>query len=866
MDSLAEDKKAMEIFSKVLEMEPQQWEEYLAKACANDEKLLQKVKELMLADKQAKDSDLRVNILQMINQLKSFQQNNHKSPSPLEQILKEPTTQPYLINNRYEIVKELGRGGIGIVYLALDKKNNSRSVAIKILNPLVKQKEWIKQKFEKEIEALNRVDHPGIVKLLDRGFLAEGELFFVMEFIEGVSLRTIINSNGMALEQVAVIMRQLGDIMSFVHDKGVYHRDLKPENIMVQQSQDNLRIKVIDFGIATVKDSLDDKTRSTQAIGTIAYMAPEQLRGKPSASSDIYSLAVIAYELVTGRRPFNVDVYANNMDAMLKLLELQQAGVKAKPSALRPDLSQQADQVIIRSLAFNPQERHRKAKTLGEDLTTVLMHQNVPEKPDVPEKSILPNLGGIQRFMSVVVNLKNNYFKLVISFIVLLFFIPFIMQYRQSLTLSNSTGNNVNQVENKDGNVTIGDTSTSAQQRANNALVKTKSELISNFTSLSTTIQALESSPPSKFWDIRRVNETELAYQDRAKSEFTNYQKSISLITKQLDFTTTTLSTFLQDLSHEVNKSEDVKFVFKQQEEVKDSFDRFENGLQHLASINYTDIERTEQAIFLYKEMLANARMALCWSAAKFCLLADKTDVDILSNSLNIAQIEANIGMGNQGYTELTQKAAYYAKEKASIFEQKSNGQVTSLQREVERRITDPYLNMLRKAVGLPNTLTEAEMIALKNKKLELSNDPEKLFELAGLSYQESDGQAAILYFQRAIETKKLSPLQEEFAQLSLDRLKNPDRYLGSIGVIVVKVDKGGGFEKIGLQKGDVIVSLDKQIVNEPVDIASMLGKATSPLSITFIRAGKKIIINVKPGASVGAILSQLIILNAMQI
>lgn len=885
MNSLNEEKKAMELFSELLEMDTKQREKHLIQVCADNKKLLDKVKDLMAADKQAKDTDLIANIsFQIAQVLKSFQENNQtplldetstKKHKPIGLGLSsmevsidnknsiEPN-RPYLINNRYKIVKELGRGGIGIVYLALDEKNNSQQVAIKILNPLVKQTEWIKQKFEKEIEALNRIDHPGIVKLLDRGSLVEGELFFVMEFIEGTPLRSIINSNGMALEQVATIMRQLGDILTVVHDKGIYHRDLKPENIMIKQSKDNLQIKVIDFGIATVKDSLDDKTKPTQAVGTIAYMAPEQLKGKPSAPSDIYALAVIAYELVTGRRPFNIDGYVNHMDAMLKLLKLQQVGVKVKPSALRPDLPLQTDQIIIKSLAFNPQERHKTAKNLGEELETTLVYQHLTNKNPITK---LRNTRG---FMSIIVNMKNKYFKLVISFIVLLLlFIPFVLQYRQSISLNNSTGNNVNQVENQDGNVTInnGDPTTSAKQRAISALAQTKSELISNFISLSNTIQALESIPPNKFWDMRRVNETELAYQDRAKGEFTNYQKNVSLIAKQLNFNTVTLSTFLRDLSHEANKSEDAKFIFKQQGEVKDSFDRFENGLQHLASINYTDIERTDQAAFLHKEMLANARTALCWSAAKFCLLADKKeDIDILSDSLKNAQIEATISLGNAGYTELTKKAAYYAKEKASILEQKSNVQKSSLQREVERRITDPYLIMLRKAAGLPNTLTEAEVITLKNKQLNVSIEPEKLFELAALSYLESDGHAATLYFQRAIETKKLSPLQEEFAQISLDRLKNPDKYLGSIGVIIVKLNKGGSFEKIGLQKGDIIVSLDKQIVNEPVDIASILGKATNPLPLTFVRDGKIFIITIKPGGSVGAVLSQLIILNAIQI
>lgn len=272
------------------------------------------------------------------------------------------------INGRYLIEKELGRGGIGVVYLARDQQLLSKRVVVKVLLEESQKNEWVRRKFQQEIEALTRVEHPGIVGVLDAGALPDGKPFLVMQYVEGVPLRAAIRQEGMELERVANLIRQIGRALSAAHDKGILHRDLKPENIMLQTLSDgDEQIKIIDFGIAKLKDSVvAPETVTAATVGTILYMAPEQLSARPvSPASDIYALGVIAHEMVTGRRPFNPD-------SGFQLLEMQRTGVRVRPLDLRPSLSEEAQSVILKALSFNPKERYHRARDFGDELATAI--------------------------------------------------------------------------------------------------------------------------------------------------------------------------------------------------------------------------------------------------------------------------------------------------------------------------------------------------------------------------------------------------------------------------------------------------------------------------------------------------------------
>src|SRR5882672_6085825 len=243
------------------------------------------------------------------------------------------------LGERYLIDKELGGGGICAVFLARDRKLHCTPVVIKVLQNSWRQtthKTWMEKKFKDEIAALARIDHPGVVRALDVGELSDGGSYLVMQYISGKSLRSVMTPEGMELGRLAKLARQMGRALAAAHRQGVIHRDLKPENIMLQSVGDEEYVKIIDFGIATVHEFADaTDSQTTEVVGTRSYMAPEQLRGKPVAASDIYGLGVIVYELVTGQRPFNAE-------SILQLYELQHVGVELKPRDLRPSLPEAA--------------------------------------------------------------------------------------------------------------------------------------------------------------------------------------------------------------------------------------------------------------------------------------------------------------------------------------------------------------------------------------------------------------------------------------------------------------------------------------------------------------------------------------------
>jgi serine/threonine protein kinase len=360
-----------EVYYSALPLAQTQRVAYVARACHDDPVLQQQVASLLDAD-DSLGKFLETTIFEMgLTILASGAPKDLATVThPVIQGLSGAT-----LDGRYRIDRELGHGGVGVVYLAHDQKLHNKRVVVKVLLEKSLNNKWISQKFQQEKEALARVDHPGIVGILDDGKLPNGEPYLVMQFVEGVSLREAIQAEpeGIALERVASIIKQAGLALRAVHERKIFHRDLKPENIMLQRlNRGEEQVKILDFGVAKVKESLIAPSTATgvMSAGTIVYMSPEQLHGdKVAAPSDIYSLGVTAYEMITGRRPFKPDTIA-------QLSDMQRNGVRVNPIDLRPRLPQTAQAVILRALAFDPALRYQNAAEFGDELARALLQQD----------------------------------------------------------------------------------------------------------------------------------------------------------------------------------------------------------------------------------------------------------------------------------------------------------------------------------------------------------------------------------------------------------------------------------------------------------------------------------------------------------
>ncbi len=321
----------------------------------------------------------------------TIKMSENQSPNPSHDLLPVGT----LLDNRYLILRELGRGGFSCVFLASDEKVMSKKVVVKILQDREVRNEWTVQKSRQEIEALSRIDHPSVIGVFDFGELPSGSPYIVMKYVDGVTLRSCITPEGMELNRVARLIKVLGSALASAHQKGILHRDLKPENIMLQMLSDgDEQPTIIDFGVAKVKNSLiAPSTVEPRTLGTYLYMSPEQFRGEPvTTASDIYSLGVIAYEMITGRRPFNPETIA-------RLAEMHRDGVKVKPKDLRPNLPERAQGLILQALSFAASDRPTDARRFAEALEAALKQ---PDAGKIENASHKPEPAHNQRFNSKV--------------------------------------------------------------------------------------------------------------------------------------------------------------------------------------------------------------------------------------------------------------------------------------------------------------------------------------------------------------------------------------------------------------------------------------------------------------------------------
>lgn len=284
--------------------------------------------------------------------------------------------------DHYEIVRMLGHGGMSRVYLAKDLRDQ-QTVVLKFPNDDLIGDVGVFERYKREVEIGNRINHPNIQHTCNIGE-RRSEDYLVMEYIEGRTLRAVLEDHDgqpLPMNEALRLTLQLCDALTYCHDNGIFHRDIKPENVMVQ---DDGTIKIIDFGVALLAGARRVTWRGlTSAVGTPDYMSPEQVKGeRGTASSDVYAVGVMLYEMLSGHPPFE----GENVFAVMN-----QHATQDPPSILasRPDLSPELATVVMQAIRRDPDKRYKSMRDMWHALQNLNEVVPIPYEPDAPRQSNL---------------------------------------------------------------------------------------------------------------------------------------------------------------------------------------------------------------------------------------------------------------------------------------------------------------------------------------------------------------------------------------------------------------------------------------------------------------------------------------------
>ena len=303
-----------------------------------------------------------------------------KAKVPCYNPASHPMEESRLLNNRYLILEQLGKGGMAIVYRARDTMLE-RSVAVKVLRESYSRDPAFLDRFRQEAKAAANLSHPNIVTVHDFG-LDKGQLFIVMEYVPGTDLKALILKRGRFTPEEAIpLLIQACAGIGYAHRAGLVHYDVKPQNMLVTP---DMRLKVTDFGIARALSTIHPEEQSEVIWGSPQYFSPEQAAGAaPSPASDVYSLGVILYEMLTGSLPFRAG----------SAVELAHLHIEAEPVPIvemLPDIPPALEQILTKVLSKEPSQRYRTADQLGRVLMNFGNAKSAPALSLTPEAVSVP--------------------------------------------------------------------------------------------------------------------------------------------------------------------------------------------------------------------------------------------------------------------------------------------------------------------------------------------------------------------------------------------------------------------------------------------------------------------------------------------
>jgi eukaryotic-like serine/threonine-protein kinase len=385
--------RAEALFHGALQLPPEDRADYLTHACAGDTQLLAQVQALLHAHEAAQDF---------------LEEPLRPSPNKTIALTVPLTEKPGDKIGRYKLLQQIGEGGCGVVYMAEQEEPVRRRVALKVIKVGMDTRQVV-ARFEAERQALALMDHPNIAKVLDAGATDTGRPFFVMELVRGIKITDYCNQNKLTATERLNLFVQICHALQHAHQKGIIHRDIKPSNILVTVNDGVPVPKVIDFGIAKATDQrLTDKTVFTafeQFIGTPAYMSPEQAVMTSldiDTRTDIYSLGVLLYELLTGQTPFDAKkLLASGLDHLRQIIREQDperpstrlrtmldaeltataSHYRTEPPRLIHLLRGDLDWIVMKALEKDRTRRYETANGLAMDVERYLQNEPVLARP-----------------------------------------------------------------------------------------------------------------------------------------------------------------------------------------------------------------------------------------------------------------------------------------------------------------------------------------------------------------------------------------------------------------------------------------------------------------------------------------------------